>query len=258
MTDSSFVQFNPKHVFYENEETDYSLRDQFHIQSLKAIENLMDIDAYIIDYINRRILYATKDSFIRLDRNIDENTFVGVSYLDNVIFEEDLPKISVINSKVYEFVYSLPIERRLNLCFTQDFRIKTKNGCIALINHKGTILDLQNDGTPRLTLCVYSTPTNDKPGNSYIKITDSKKIYEFMSASQKFVEVKTQKLTSKATKVLKLASNGKNEVQIAETLGISLSTVKYHKQKIFSQLGVKNTAEAIQWLNNQKKMIINR
>lgn len=255
MADTSFVQFHNQQALPDGVDTDYSLRDQHFIQCLKAMESLMDIDAYIIDYPNRRILYATKDSFIRLDRNIDEHSFIGVRYLDSVIPKEDLENISVVNSKVYDFLYSLPVERRYNICFTQDFRIITKNNTAVLINHRGTILDLTNEGALRLTLCVYSTPTNDKPGNAYIKMADRKTIYQYMPSSQKFVEVKTQKLTSRATEVLKLSSNGKNESQIAEILGISLSTVKYHKQKIFSQLEVKNTAEAIQWMNNQKKLI---
>ena len=41
----------------------------------------------------------------------------------------------------------------------------------------------------------------------------------------------------------------------AVILGISLPTVKYHKKKIFARIGVKNTAEAIQWMNNQKKLV---
>ena len=97
--------------------------------------------------------------------------------------------------------------------------------------------------------------TSDKTGNAYIKMTDTQTVYEFLPSAQKFVEVKNQRLTSKATKVLMLASNGKNEVQIAKELGIFVNTVIYHKKKVFAQLGVKNTAEAIQWMNNQKKLI---
>jgi len=73
--------------------------------------------------------------------------------------------------------------------------------------------------------------------------------------SQKFVEVQTQKLTSKANLIIKLASNGKTEAEIANELGISINTVKYHKRQIFARIGVKNIAEAIQWSNNQKKMV---
>jgi len=252
-----FVQSHPLHTFDQDDRKDYSHKDKYFIQSLKAIENIMDIDAYIIDYVNERVLYATKGCSILGGNNyVDSNSFIGLTYFDEVISPEDLPTISVINSKVYEFLYSLPIKRRLNFYFTQDFRIKIKHSNkTTLINHRGTVLDITDKGALRLTLCVNSFPTNDKPGNAYLKLTDTNTIYEFMKSSQKFVEVKTQKLTSQATTVLKLASNGKTESQIADILGISIYTVKYHKKRIFSQLGVKNTAEAIQWMNNQKKMV---
>jgi len=252
-----FVQSHPFHTFSKEDYTDYSHKDKYFIQCLKAMEDIMDIDAYIIDYVNERVLYATKDSSIlRENSYVNSNSFIGLTYFDNTISSEDLPMISVINSKVYEFVYSLPVERRLNLYFTQDFRVKTKgSNKTVLINHRGTVLDLTDKGALRLTLCMNSFPTNEKPGNAYLKLTDTNTIYEFMKSSQKFVEVKTQKLTSQATTVLKLASNGKTESQIADILGISVYTVKYHKKRIFAQLGVKNTAEAIQWMNNQKKMV---
>lgn len=254
---SHFVQSHPLHTFDKNDRKDYFQKDQYFIQSLKAMENIMDIDAYIIDYINERILYVTNgSSILGANKHVDSNSFIEIAYLDEIISHEDLPTISIINSKVYELLYSLPIERRSHFYFTQDFRVKTKRGGkTVLINHRGTVLDLTDEGALRLTLCVNSFPTNDKPGNAYVKMTDTNTIYEFMKSSQKFVEVKTQKLTSQATTVLTLASNGKTETQIADILGISIYTVKYHKKRIFAQLGVKNTAEAIQWMNNQKKMV---
>ncbi|MCD8167518.1 MAG: helix-turn-helix transcriptional regulator [Bacteroides sp.] len=44
------------------------------------------------------------------------------------------------------------------------------------------------------------------------------------------------------------------EKEIADILGISVNTVKYHKRTILRQLNVSNTAEAVQWMNSQKKL----
>lgn len=255
MQQNHFVQSHPLHIFSEGDTTDYSKRDKHFIQSLKAIENLMDIDAYIIDYKNQKILYATKDSILNMNRLNKGNMATSLSYLDSLIVEEDLSQVAAIHYKVYDFMYSLPANRRKNGYFTQDYRIKCRNNKTVLINQKGTILDLTKDGTLRLSLCIISFPTNDKQGNAYIKMTDTNTIYEYIPIAEKFIEVKTQKLTSKAAEVLQLASSGKTESEIAQTLGISMSTVKYHKKMIFKRLGVKNTTEAIQWMNNQKKMI---
>ena len=253
MNQNHFVQSHPCHVFSEDDRTDYASRDRYFIRCLKAMEVLADTDAYIIDYKNRRILYATRGSRICFPDGNGE--FPDFDFLDRMIVPEDLAAISVINSKVYDFFYSLPIKRRIHCYFTQDFRIRTASNRTVLINHKGTALDMTQDGALRLTLCVISYPTHDKPGNSYLKMTDNHTVYEFIKTSRKFVEVKTQKLTSKAIQVLKLAGNGKTEPEIAQELGISVHTVKYHKKRIFTQTGARNTAEAIQWLNNQKAMI---
>ena len=251
-----FIPSHPNHTPTEQDNTYFSDKDRYFIQSLKAMENIMDIDAYIVDLRTQQILYATKDCSIYFaDNSNDNNKFPGIYFLDNIISKKDLPRVSFINSKVHDFFYLLPVKRRTSGYFTQNFRIELNNKNTVLINHKGTVLDLTEDGTLRLVLCVMSFLTSDKTGNAYIKMTDTQTVYEFLLPAQKFVEVKTQRLTSKATKVLKLASNGKNEVQIAKELGISVNTVKYHKKKVFVQLGVKNTAEAIQWMNNQKKLI---
>ncbi len=171
--------------------------------------------------------------------------------------EGDVQMITRCNAKVFEYFYSLPLHKRLkfNGYFTYDISIEDKKGKMSLINKKITILDLTNDGVIRLGLCVISYPTTEKPGNAYLKLNDNSIVLQYMPSIDKFVEVKTQRLTSKAMTILKLASNGKTEMEISEILGISLSTVKYHKKEIFTRIGVKNTAEAIQWMNNQKRLV---
>lgn len=255
MEELHFVQSHPNHSFSGEDKTDYSEQDKYFIQCLKTIENVMDIDAYIIDYVNKRVLYATKGCSAYLGKDVNEHSFFGIQHLDEIIAPEEIARISAVNSKVYDFTYSLPKERRLKFYFTQNYKIKAQNGNTVLINHRGSILSLTEKGALRLTLCVISLPTSDKVGNSYIKMLDTGTVYEFISSSQKFVEVKTQKLTPKADVIIKLASKGKTEAEIANELGITINTVKYHKRQIFYRIGVKNIAEAIQWANNQKKMI---
>ena len=181
----------------------------------------------------------------------------GYLYFEKFIHEKDIETRAPCNRKVFEYFYSLPLNKRLNFngYYTYDLRVRDRRGKMILINQKITILDLTNDGVIRLTLCVISYPTAEKPGNAYLKLNDNSVVWQYIPSIDKFVEVKTQRLTSKAMTILKLASNGKTETEIAEILGISIPTVKYHKKKIFARIGVKNTAEAIQWMNNQKKLV---
>lgn len=250
-----FVQSHPNHTFSDEDKKDYSEQDKYFIQCLKTMENIMDINAYIIDYVNKRVLYATKGCSAYLGKEVNEHSFFSIQHLDEIVVPEEIARISAVNAKVYDFCYSLPKERRLKCYFTQNYRIRARNGNAVLINHRGSVLSLTEKGALRLTLCVISIPTSDKVGNAYMKMLDAGAVYEFIPSSQKFVEVKTQKLTPKADMIIKLASKGKTEAEIANELGISINTVKYHKKQIFSRIGVKNIAETIQWANNQKKMI---
>lgn len=256
-TKSTFVQLHPSHVFSPEGSFDYSEKNQHFIQCLKAFEALMDIDAYVLDYENEKILYATKGSSLFSGNHLEDIKREGYLYFERFMHERDIEMIAPCSAKVFEYFYSLPLHKRLkfNGYFTHDMRIRDKRGKTILINQKITILDLTNDGVIRLGLCVISYPTAEKPGNAYLKLNDNSVVWQYIPSTDKFVEVKTQKLTSKAMTILKLASNGKTEIEMAEILGISLPTVKYHKKKIFACIGVKNIAEAIQWMNNQKKLV---
>lgn len=251
---SNFVQSHSSHVFNKTDDTDYSERDNYFIQCLKAVESVMDIDAYIVDYKNERFLYATKNSSILMGNKLEEINSYGFLYYDKIVHPDDVNMFIPINAKVFDFFYSVPPSKRVGFYYTFDLRLRNKNHKPILVNHKITMLDLAGDGVIRLGLCVISYPTNDKPGNVYIKINDNSIVYQYMASTNKFVEVKTQKLTSKAMAVLELASSGKTEAEIAAILKISLHTVKYHKKTIFTKIGVKNTTEAIQWVNNQKRL----
>ena len=55
-----------------------------------------------------------------------------------------------------------------------------------------------------------------------------------------------EKLTNKQREVLALVSRGYSNKQIAETLFVSLDTVKKHLYNSYKKLGAKNKIEALQ------------
>ena len=78
-TKSTFVSSHPSHVFDTEDSIDYSERNQHFIQCLKALEALMDIDAYILDYMNKKILYVTKGSSLFLGQNVSDSQIESIS-----------------------------------------------------------------------------------------------------------------------------------------------------------------------------------
>jgi hypothetical protein len=84
MEELHFVQSHPNHTFSEEDITDYSEQDKYYIHCLKAIENIMDIDAYIIDYMNKQVLYATKGCSVYFGKEVNEHSFFGIGQLDKI------------------------------------------------------------------------------------------------------------------------------------------------------------------------------
>lgn len=80
ITKSTFVQLHPSHRFNAGDNFDYSERNQHFIQCLKSLESLMDVDAYILDCENERILYATKGSSLFLESYWEDIKREGAFY----------------------------------------------------------------------------------------------------------------------------------------------------------------------------------
>lgn len=255
MEELHFMQEHPSEKLTNQDKTDYSEKNKCFIQSLKTMENLMDINAFIIDNPNKQILYATQECFSFFSREVTKSNQLEFNFLDHYICSQEIHRIAKMNFTILDFFYSLPKKRRKSFHCTHDFRLQIGNR-FTLMNIKLSVLDITENEELRLSLCILShNPIPDKSCNTYIKMLDTGTVYELILSSLKFVEVKTQKLTSKANLIIKLASNGRTEAEIAQELKISINTVKYHKRQIFAQIGVKNIAEAIQWANKQKKMI---
>jgi NarL family two-component system response regulator LiaR len=64
----------------------------------------------------------------------------------------------------------------------------------------------------------------------------------------------TESLTEREQEVLKLMVDGLNNAQIAESLVVSLSTVKYHISNILMKMGVENRVAAVT-MAIQKKLV---
>ena len=110
-TKSTFVSSHPSHVFDTEDSIDYSERNQHFIQCLKALEALMDIDAYILDYMNKKILYVTKGSSLFLGNTLDDIQREGYLYFEKFIHEKDIETRAPCNRKVFEYFYSLPLNK---------------------------------------------------------------------------------------------------------------------------------------------------
>ena len=61
----------------------------------------------------------------------------------------------------------------------------------------------------------------------------------------------TSVLTDREYEVIRLAASGLPRTAIAESLGLSIGTVKLHLSNIYRKLGVANRAQAVRWFHSR-------
>jgi DNA-binding NarL/FixJ family response regulator len=87
-------------------------------------------------------------------------------------------------------------------------------------------------------------------GRSYVSPTVTQGMLESLSHPHKS-ERGTERLTTRQREVLQLLAEGFSMKQIAAQLNITSRTVAYHKYAMMDQLGIKSTAELVQFAVKQ-------
>ena len=64
--------------------------------------------------------------------------------------------------------------------------------------------------------------------------------------------MKKIELTSREKEVLQYSTRGLTVANMAESMFTSADTIKFHKRKLFTKLGVSNIAEAITYATSNK------
>ncbi len=95
---------------------------------------------------------------------------------------------------------------------------------------------LKNVTNDKLAAAIRSTCHNER--------VFSPEVTEALIKAATHVEPQFQ-LTTRELEVLRLLVEGKNNIEIAQLISLSRSTVKYHVSAIISRLGVSNRSEAI-------------
>lgn len=84
-------------------------------------------------------------------------------------------------------------------------------------------------------------------GNMYVAPSIAKEVFELLSATPRQGAEEAPKLTVRQLEVLQLIVKGLSAKKIAHHLDISQRTAEHHKYKMMDHLGIKTTAELIQY-----------
>lgn len=249
-------QMNRSNLIYHAHKSfnDYTKKtdDSFSIDFLRALNNLTNNVFYIFDYTRDKLIYS--DNLIQFLEHKFTLTNQGYQFYENCVHPEDLELLAKVKDEAFDFFYKLKQDQKKHVTIMYDIRLKEISGKYILVNHHLTPLNLTDDGRIAQALCLICPTCNQHPGNTYIRLLHSKKVYEYNPKFNRFIENKQQNLTPQQSYILELFSKGYTESQVAEESDISVNTVKSHKKELFKKLGLTNISAVLQWFNNHKKL----
>jgi DNA-binding CsgD family transcriptional regulator len=223
-----------------------------YLEALQAISKLCDLSYYIVDYYKKCFYYVSQNPLFLCGYKQEEVLKLGFDFYPLCVPPDDLKLLFELNEAGFNFFYNLPVVRRENAVIAYDFRLKHKtNKSLIMINHKLTPLLLTNEGNIWMAICLVTLSTSKVSGNVHIVMQDDHKRYDFNEKNKAFEFTKNIGLSNREKEVLIYIAYGDNMQMISKKLGISESTIKNHKTKIFEKLHANNAVEAVFFASKQ-------
>jgi DNA-binding CsgD family transcriptional regulator len=157
-----------------------------------------------------------------------------------------------INTIGFDFYQNIPLEERIHHTISYDFRLRNPSGKTFLVNQKLTPIFLTNDGKIWKSICIISLSSELQSGNIKIYKKGENKIFSYDLEGNFWKTEEKITLTSREKEVLQYSIRGFTIANMAESMFVSVDTIKFHKRKLFTKLGVGNIAEAIAYATSNK------
>lgn len=204
--------------------------------------------AFIIDFAEHKMLYRT-EGLIYIDESVpsDVNWDSPNPYWARVT-EATLGKLIDIRRNYPLVSENLSVGQYQKHVCTIDYPIVIDKHQL-FITQKFTPLLLDEEGISRIGLFIVSSSTKTEVGCS-ISLPDGRR-YIFDFPQRKFLEnTKESELSKRELAILRRIKMGLTNQEIADSMFLSVNTVKTHRARIFKKLGVNNITEAIAVVEN--------
>ncbi len=224
-----------------------------YLDVVKAMARLTYQSIYVIDYDRMKFEYVSENPLFLCGHTAQEVTEMSYEFYYSHVPPADLALLDLINNAGFDFYEQIPLtENRKEYTIYYDFHLIDIRGNCLLVNHKLTPLFLTDDGKIWKALCVVSLSNNRQSGNVMIYKEGVNFVWCYDIEKQIWLTKPKHKLSNRALQILQLYAQGLSIKQIANRLFISPDTVKYHRRKIFEELGVRHVDEALFYATNAK------
>ena len=240
---------NENHVEYVSEE-DYKNIENV-IRTAQAFARMTYQGIYIIDYYKRIFLYVSDNPLFLCGMKPDEVKEMGYSFYTKHVPEDEQSFLLEINRTGFQFFNQTPIEDRIKLSISYDFHVQNKSKKV-LINHKLTPVLLDKNGNIWIAACYISLSSKKEAGNIEAHMDGRPDFWTYSLESHAWKKEENIRLTEREKEIILLSAKGLTMEEIGHKLFVEETTVKFHKNKLFSKLHVKTISEAIAVVTNHK------
>ena len=242
--------FSRKNTVDYLSEVEYAQSGNY-LEVLRAVGRLSYMSMYVIDYQRKEFEYVSDNPLFLCNHTPAEVMAMGYAFYFKYVSEEDLEMLIRVNEIGFDFFNRTPLEDRKNYSISYDFNLQTGKEKI-LINHKLTPIFITSEGKIWKALCVVSLSSNTTSGNILLSKTGEDSFWELDLNTGRWNKMDKSKLSDRELQIVRLHAQGLTISQIAERTFIAVDTVKFHRRKLFEKLQVKNMAEALAYVKNNK------
>lgn len=242
--------FSGKNTVAYLSEAEYAQSGNY-LEVLRAVARLSYMSMYVIDYQRKAFEYVSDNPLFLCNHTPAEVMAMGYSFYFKYVSPEDLEMLIRVNEIGFDFFDRTPLEDRKNYSISYDFNLQTGREKI-LVNHKLTPIFITSEGKIWKALCVVSLSSNTTSGNILLSKTGEDSFWELDLNTGRWNKMDKSKLSDRELQIVRLHAQGLTISQIADRTFIAVDTVKFHRRKLFEKLQVKNMAEALAYVKNNK------
>ncbi|MDR2057091.1 MAG: helix-turn-helix transcriptional regulator [Dysgonamonadaceae bacterium] len=180
------------------------------------------------------------------DPQIIHSPEIASGYLETRIHPDDLIVLETMQSKLLDFIQSLPIDERKDYKHIYECRVRNVESNYVRFIFQQQILELDKEGNPWLLFGLLDiSPDTSSMEHIKLRVINYKtgKIVPFAIIEQE----NDIKLSKREKEILKLVSKGMLSKEISNKLFLSIHTVNKHRQNIMQKMNTNNVLEAIDY-----------
>lgn len=180
------------------------------------------------------------------DPEVIHSSEIAPGYLETRIHPDDLIVLGTTQRKLFEFIQTLPVDRRKDYKHIYECRAKNAEGDYIRFIFQQQILELDEDGKPWLLFGVLDISPDTSPLEQIKLRVINYKTGEIVPFSI-FEQESDIKLSEREKEILQMVRKGMQSKEISDKLFLSIHTVNKHRQNIMQKMNTNNVLEAIDY-----------